>query len=321
MADNPEGNSGAIPITVLIATATALVLLALIVWYPRQWLRFQLILSALLVTFIPGYLLLAALMPRAPTNAQGRSLDRIERIVLAVGLSISLLVVIGVVLGMSPWGITRSTVLVTLSVMSIAFGVVGIDQWFQLVPADRFTVVAYDTDWNDLPTTLEISNVILLVCIIVAVATFAFALAAPQPVPGFTEFTVMAENEDGELETTALPTELGVDEPMNVVVEIANRERSTVSYTLIVMAEDLDGTGANATVDHADEIDRIEVELEHGEDWVTTVDAAVDEPGEDTRISLLLYDETVAFFPDQANADYSVHFWVDVLAPGEQESS
>lgn len=316
MTDTGERSGGSIPITVVLATAASIALLALIVWYPNRVPRFQLILSALLLTFIPGYLLLAALFPRS-TAENDRSIDRFERIILAVGLSISLLAVFGVLLGVSPWGITRSTVLTSLGVLSIALGLVAIDQWLQLSHAERFSVISFGVDRREVTPAIGISNAILIVCILAAVGTFAFALAAPQAVPGFTEFTVMAENEDGELQTTALPTEVDVGEPLNVVIEIENRERSAVSYTLIVMVEELDGTGANATVDRSVEIDRIEEDLDHGEDWVTVVDAAIEEPGTDKRVSLLLYDESVAFFPDQENADYSVHFWVDVLDPDD----
>ena len=62
-----------------------------------------------LVLFLPGYSLVSALFPRSD------ELDGIERIALSVGLSICIVVFIGLALNYTPWGIRLGPILLALS--------------------------------------------------------------------------------------------------------------------------------------------------------------------------------------------------------------
>ena len=62
-----------------------------------------------IVLFIPGYLLVAALFPR------NDELDAVERIALSIGLSICIVVFIGLFLNFTPWGIRLGPILLAIS--------------------------------------------------------------------------------------------------------------------------------------------------------------------------------------------------------------
>ncbi len=66
-----------------------------------------------LVLFLPGYSLVSALFPGKD------ELDLLERIALSIGLSICIVVFIGLGLNYTPWGIRLGPVLLVLSVFTL----------------------------------------------------------------------------------------------------------------------------------------------------------------------------------------------------------
>ena len=66
-----------------------------------------------LVLFLPGYSLVSALFPRKD------ELDLLERIALSIGLSICIVVFIGLALNYTPWGIRLGPILLALSAFTL----------------------------------------------------------------------------------------------------------------------------------------------------------------------------------------------------------
>jgi len=66
-----------------------------------------------LVLYLPGYSLVSAFFPRKD------ELDTIERIALSIGLSICVVVFIGLGLNYTPWGIRLGPVLLVLSAFTL----------------------------------------------------------------------------------------------------------------------------------------------------------------------------------------------------------
>ena len=66
-----------------------------------------------LVLFLPGYSLVSALFPGKD------ELDLLERIALSIGLSICVVVFVGLGLNYTPWGIRLGPVLLVLSVFTL----------------------------------------------------------------------------------------------------------------------------------------------------------------------------------------------------------
>jgi uncharacterized membrane protein len=66
-----------------------------------------------MMLFLPGYSLVSALFPRT------EELDTIERIALSIGLSICVVVFIGLGLNYTPWGIRLGPILLVLSAFTL----------------------------------------------------------------------------------------------------------------------------------------------------------------------------------------------------------
>ncbi len=79
----------------------------------------SLVVAILMVLFIPGYTLVAALFP----DKEG--IDWIERIALSFGLSITVVPLIPLVLNFTPFGIRLVPIVLSSLVFSVGFGLVA----------------------------------------------------------------------------------------------------------------------------------------------------------------------------------------------------
>jgi len=94
----------------------------------------RIILGLLLVLFLPGYSLIAALFPGKD------DLDGIERIALSFGLSIAVVPLMGLALNYTPFGIRLAPILVVLSVFTVLLAVVAGVRRLGLPEGERFVV-------------------------------------------------------------------------------------------------------------------------------------------------------------------------------------
>jgi uncharacterized membrane protein len=72
------------------------------------------VLGFILVLFVPGYVFVSALFPGSD------ELDGVERLALSIGLSICVVVFIGIALNYTPWGIRLEPILLSISAFSLA---------------------------------------------------------------------------------------------------------------------------------------------------------------------------------------------------------
>src|SRR2546427_7088606 len=79
-------------------------------------------LSILLVLFVPGYVLVAALFPK------NTEIDWIERIALSFGLSVAVVPLLGLLLNFTPWGIRFAPIIATIAAFTI---LVGLTAWWR----------------------------------------------------------------------------------------------------------------------------------------------------------------------------------------------
>jgi uncharacterized membrane protein len=138
-----------------------------------------------LVLFIPGYVLVEALMP---------SLARatLERIVLSIGLSLAVAVLSGLALNWTPWGIggRQSTVLLSLLALSAIF-FTHVRERRQRVTAEewpgRVSLERYGLNWRRL-------GMIGVAGLLVTTAVIFSAQSATLANPGFTETWITQEH-------------------------------------------------------------------------------------------------------------------------------
>jgi len=170
-------------------------------------------------------------------------------------------------------------------------------------------------------------NVLLVVSVLLAVGSVAYAVAVPPQGEQFSEFYLLTENDEGELVADGYPTEFVRGESAPVVVGIGNNEYESTEYTVVVELQRVEAVGggnlsvANATENATTEIQVVERErlgelsaqLAHNETWQQSHELSPTLTGENLRVQYLLYRGEPPAEPTRDNAYRSLHLWVDVF--------
>ena len=91
------------------------------------------LLAILLVLFVPGYVLVAALFPGS------KEIDWIERIVLSLGLSIAVVPLLGLLLNYTPFGIRFAPIVATIALFTRLVGLAAYWRRMRIPAADRLS--------------------------------------------------------------------------------------------------------------------------------------------------------------------------------------
>ena len=110
--------------TLAVSLATVVVIYAVPDVFPLVAARW--ILGSVFVLFVPGYVTVQALFPKA------RELDGIERFALSVGLSLALVPLIGLLLNYTPWGIRLTPIVISLTIFSVGLSLVAFGRQYRL---------------------------------------------------------------------------------------------------------------------------------------------------------------------------------------------
>ena len=254
------------------------------------------LLGLIMVLFIPGYAITAALFPGK------KNLDNSERIGLSFGLSIVVTPLIGLALNYTPWGIRPDAVVVCLTFFSIITCAVANLRRHELKPGDRFSVdikkiykearaKLFQGEGSRLDQALSI---FLLVCIIASIATLAFVVMAPKTGEKFTQFYILGPN--GQAEKYPERFNLGDSKP--VIVGITNNEYRDVAYDIVVALKDSAGVSQLYT-------DKIT--LSNNQSIEKQINLKPDRSGTNMEIEFLLYADE-----DMVTPYRELHYWVDV---------
>src|SRR2546426_3084274 len=102
------------------------------------------LLAILLVLFVPGYVLVAALFPSS------KELDWIERMALTFGLSIAIVPLLGLLLNFTPWGIRFAPIIATVASFTVFVGFTAWWRRMRLPESNRLaaTLVLSLADWK-----------------------------------------------------------------------------------------------------------------------------------------------------------------------------
>lgn len=101
--------------SVIISLATLLAVAVLPSEFPFVALRWAVGLA--FVLFVPGYVAVQGL-------CEGLDLDSIERLILSVGLSITLVMLLGLLLNFTPWGIRLTAVVLSLVLLTCGIALI-----------------------------------------------------------------------------------------------------------------------------------------------------------------------------------------------------
>lgn len=295
-------------LAVLVA-ATAGVLLAPGVPRPVEW-----VLGVPFLVLYPGYAIVAALFPRAPDQARPPWTDPaggpgwIARVALAIGVSGVAVATIGVVLGWTV-GYDLRYVVAAVGGLTLA-GVVVAALRRQQYPLERRADplvggVAYLRSSRSGFQTFAMA-----IAVVALLSAVAYAGTTPPPREGFTEFSLLVEDGEGQLVATDYPREFvaGQGQPLQLAVE--NQEGRAMDYEVVVLAQTV---GPDGSVTNEERVDRFGVEVPAGERTVVERQIAPTTPNEGVRLRFLLFEGGASTNPDVEDADLSLQLWVDVV--------
>lgn len=280
-----------IPGDLLIAALLALATLAFTLT-PLANLPVRVPLGLLMVLFIPGYALIAALFPRKG------DLDGIERVALSFGLSIAVVPLIGLGLNYTPWGIRLTPVVISLAVFTVILAAAAHFRRAQLPADERFSVEARK-HLNALKTEFAAGDksrldkaltILLVLSIIASVSALVYVIVTPKQGEKFTEFYILGPKGMAY----DYPTIVEAGNKSTVIVGVVNHEYSLVNYTMHLSLN-------NSTL-----LSR-EIALEHNQTWEKPVSYVLNKPGDSQKVEFLLYKE------ENFTAPYrDLHLWVNV---------
>ncbi|WP_256394048.1 DUF1616 domain-containing protein [Natronoarchaeum rubrum] len=290
-------------------------------------------LSAPLLLFLPGYVLVASLFPRASlpedhhqssgwnvVPAQHTELDGPERAALSFGLSLAVLPLFGIAIAFSPWPFADDVVVPGLSLLVLLGAATSAARRGAVAPESRFDVpfrAWAGRLWNFISgdgAANTVVNVALVLSVVLSVAVVGYAFAAPQDGERYSGLSLVTENESGEYVAGGYPENFTAGEERDLTVAVENSEQVETEYTVVTRVErvDTNASGGPVTVLEATELRRATMTLDPGQRRYDEHAVAPETTGENLLLSYYLYrgdaPETVG--PDTAYRH--VYIWIDV---------
>lgn len=256
-------------------------------------------LGLLMVLFVPGYTLIAALFPKKD------DLDGIERVALSFGLSIAVVPLIGLGLNYTPWGIRLTPVVISLAIFTVAMALAAHLRRRSLPLEMRFSVEfrkGVDSVKEELMADShsrldKALTVLLVLSIIASVAALVYVIVTPKQGEKFTEFYILGP---GGMAYN-YPTAVQAGNQSTVIVGVVNHEYALVNYTM-------DMSVNNSTI-----LQR-KIALQHNQTWEKPVTYVLNRPGDSQKLQFLLYRENNFTAPYR-----DLHLWVNVSSKSDGE--
>lgn len=279
-------------------------------------------LGFLFVFFVPGYAVTAALFPvrtlrMAGDGASGRTVTvgGLQRLALAVGLSIFLVPLVGLALTLLGQQLTLLSVLGSITAVTLTACVAAGTRrlrypphrvWRPELAAKARTGVEY--------VRADRLNVVLSVVVLLSLAGAGAAIATPESGERYSEFGLLVPDDSGDPVATGYPQELERGTQQTLFVEVGNREATSVSYRVVVLLQEMTGDVDSRAVGREVRLDTFDLRVAADERAVYEHAVIPPVSGENMQLTYLLYRGSVPEDPSMANADESAHLEVDVTA-------
>ena len=178
------------------------------------------------VLLSPGYVLVSALFP---TN---EGIDWFERLALTLCLSIAVVLALGYVMSLTPWGIRAWSTGLAIVAFTACVGLAAYWRRTRLPPNQRLagSFTLSRTDWKGRRGWDRMLTGVLGASIIVAVALIGYVMLDRSVRVESTEFFLLGPGGNA----TGYPTNLTASQPGMVVIGVVNHETVTVDYTVQV---------------------------------------------------------------------------------------
>ncbi len=258
-----------------------LALVIVIIFFPSNLLR--IIIGLPFMLFFPGYVFMAALMPRRT------ALDGIERVLLSFATSFTVILVIGLISNYTPWGITVESTFYSMASFILVMSTVAYVRRRRLGEVERpglefrLGLPEWDNGRN------KILTVAVVVAILGALGVLTYIIVMPKAGEEFTEFYVQGQSGGSDY-----GGELVVGRETKFVLGITNNEKEMVSYRIVAK---VNGEGTRQLEP---------VVLAGGEKREVTLSFTPQTPGKNRRVEFLLYKQ------GQNDIYRSLSLWVDV---------
>lgn len=275
---------------ILLIVMFTLLTAAFILIPPLNKTFIRTILGVLLVLFIPGYSLIAALFPKK------EDLEGIERTALSFGLSIAVTPLIGLALNYTPWGIRLDPILISLTAFTMIMCLIAFMRRRKLPNEEKFTVPFHEFlsgikgSFKGESRTEKILSIILIISIILAISTTVYIIIKPKEGEKFTEFYILGPNG----KASDYPTNLTQGQNGSVIIGMVNHEYATKDYRLVVKVN------GNTTLQNQT------ITLTKDQKMEIPFNFTAGATGQ-KKMEFLLYK-----LPDQENPYRSLHLWLNI---------
>ena len=258
-------------------------------------------LGLLMVLFVPGYSLIAALFPKKD------DLDGIERLALSFGLSIAVVPLIGLGLNYTPWGIRLTPVVISLAIFTILMSLAARLRRQSLPDEERFSI-EFRKNLDSLKRELVAADktrldraltVLLVLSILLSIAALVYVIVTPKQGEKFTEFYILGPGG----KAYDYPTAVQAGNESTVIVGVVNHEYTLVNYSL------------HMSLNNSTFLKR-ELALDHNQTWERPVTYALNKTGDGQKLQFLLYKEGNFTGPYR-----DLHLWVNVSLPDTEYAS
>lgn len=288
-----------------------------------------------LLFLFPGYAVVSSLFPRGRDgDVAGRTFDGVrrpipggrppsttERLALGFGLSVAALPIVGIALGQTTGFGLRETIF-ALSAVVVVGSVVGAVRRLRVSTGERYrfpfrTWLA--AGWRGIAgadsVTLAAARLVVAVLAVTSMAGLGYAVVAAGSGAGYTDLLLLTRS-DGEYVAGDYPRELRTGEPTSLTARIENQEGKPVEYTVVAQLQTVERSDGSVTVTERTEVARATRTLEDGDVWLYDHDISADDPGDDRRLTYLLYRGDPPAEPTVSSAYRDAHLWVDVVEGG-----
>ena len=285
--------------------------------------------AAVLLGFLPGYAVVSALLPRTTplpwtdgTHPRWR-----HRAALGVATSVVVLVLAGVAL--SPTGFATSTVVGTALVITAVGCLLGAVRRLRAPPIERprLPVATLRADAREVTAGSRVDAVLtvaLAAVVVVAVATLAVGLAAPDRGEAYSEAALVTA--DGE--QTAVGNDSYVrGEEATLTLEVENQDNARRNFAVVVVLERFadppesgDTAAIPAMLERA-ELTRTTFSLADGETTTQPLRFTPSLLGDDLRLSFYVYAGEAPERPSAESADRHLYRWIDVTDGAANETA